>query len=94
MHPLRSDKAAYLGELDPQAGSTVKDSPLQLVGTCTKTELHICYIFACVGCRESHSLVGAIVSGNPQGSRLVDTVGFPVETLFSLDPSILPLILS
>ena len=37
-----------------------------------------------------HSLVGGSVSGSPQGSRLVDTVGLLVESLSSLDLTILP----
>jgi hypothetical protein len=36
------------------------------------------------------SLFSGSVSVNPQGSRLVDFVGLPVEFLFPLGPSVLP----
>ena len=36
------------------------------------------------------SLVGGSVSGSPQGSRLVDSIGLPVEFAFSILPPILP----
>jgi hypothetical protein len=47
-----------------------------------KTKLHICYI--CVGRPKTNpvcSLVGGSVSESPQWSRLVDSVGLPVEFL-------------
>ena len=39
------------------------------------------------------SLVGGLVSENPQRSRLIDSLGLPVEFLSSSGPSILPLTL-
>jgi hypothetical protein len=36
------------------------------------------------------SLVGGSVSGSPQGSKLVGSVGLPVESLSSSGPSVLP----
>lgn len=53
-----------------------------------KTNLPISYI--CVGFLyqvQACSLVGASVSVNPQGSRLVDAVSFLVELLSLLGPS-------
>jgi hypothetical protein len=48
-----------------------------------KTKLHICYL--CVGRPRSSpcvcSLVGGLVSESPQRSRLVDSIGLPVEFL-------------
>jgi hypothetical protein len=50
-----------------------------------KTKLHTCYIcMGIVGPDLALSLVGDSVSGSPQGSRLVDFVGLPVEFLSSL----------
>jgi hypothetical protein len=43
-----------------------------------------------LGPAHAHSLVGGSVSGNPQGNRLVDFVGLPVEFLSSSSFSILP----
>jgi hypothetical protein len=39
------------------------------------------------------SLVGSLVSGSSQGSRLVDIVGFPMGLPSSSVPSVLPLTL-
>lgn len=53
--------------------------------------LLICYICAvALGPAHTHSLVGDSVSVSPQGSRLVDSVGLPVEFLSPLGPAILP----
>jgi hypothetical protein len=54
-----------------------------------KTKLHICYICA-VGLRPAsiYSLVGSLVSVSPQESRLVDSVGLPVEFLSPPGPTI------
>jgi hypothetical protein len=90
--PLRPGKAAKLGEQDPQAGSRVKDSPsFSCWGICMKTKLYIC-INVRVGLGSDHvcSLVGGSVSGSPQGSRLCDSVGLPVEFLSPLGSSVLP----
>ena len=40
--------------------------------------------------RGNPCVLGGLVSGSPQGSRLVDSVGLPVEFLSPLGPSILP----
>jgi hypothetical protein len=60
-----------------------------------KTKLHICYVLhglwgASLGAAHACSLVGSSVSENPQGFRLFDSVGLPVELLFSPGPSFLP----
>jgi hypothetical protein len=66
-------------------------APLQLFGTHMKTKLNICYI--CEG-RPRSSL--CLIFGwwfslwEPQGSRLVDSVGLPVEFLSPLGAAILP----
>jgi hypothetical protein len=52
-----------------------------------KTNLLICYICA-AGLDPTHLVCGS-VSGKKE-SRLVDYVGLPVESLSSLDPSIVP----
>lgn len=58
-------------------------------GPFIKTKLFTCYICARVlGSACAHSVVGDLVSVNPQESRLDDSVGFPVEFLYSLGPSI------
>jgi hypothetical protein len=55
-----------------------------------KTELYICYIcaggvgLACV------SLVGGSISESPQVSRLVESIGLPVEFLSTLSPQSFP----
>jgi hypothetical protein len=59
-----------------------------------KTKLLICY--TCAGGLGSASvsfLVGDSVSGSPQGSSLVDSVGFLVESLYPSGPSKLPTLL-
>ena len=55
-----------------------------------KTKLIICYICVGWGLGLVCSLVGGSVSGNPQGSELVDSVGLLVEPLSLLGSSILP----
>ena len=56
-----------------------------------KTKLHFCYICeGGLGPDHAHFLVESSVSGNPQGSRLVDYVGLPVEFLSLSGPAILP----
>jgi hypothetical protein len=51
-----------------------------------KIKLYICYICTeTLGSAYVYSLVDSSVSGNPQASRLVDSVFLPVESL-SLDP--------
>ena len=49
----------------------------------------------CLGSWTTHlwSLVGGLVSGSSQGSRLVDTVGLPMGLPPPLAPSILPITL-
>jgi hypothetical protein len=55
-----------------------------------ETKLPIFYICAGgIGPVCVHSLVGYSVSGNPQGPRLVDSVGLPVESLSYSGPPIL-----
>ena len=56
-----------------------------------KTKLHICCIYVGWGLGLAHvySLVGGSVSGSSQESILVDLVGFPVEFLSYLGPSVL-----
>ena len=93
VHPrlLKPDKAAQLGEWDPQATNRFRDIPcFSCWETCMKTKLQI-YICAqwwdegaYRGPAHAHSLVGGPVSGTPQGYRLVDSVGLPVEFLSSL----------
>ena len=96
MHPLplRPDKAAQLGDWDPQAGNRFKDSTpalLQLLGYLHEDQAaHLLHM--CGGPRSNlgYSLVGGSDSGSPQGSRLIDSVGLLVESLsffWSLNPS-------
>jgi hypothetical protein len=59
-----------------------------------KTKLHICYVcMGVVGLGPVHvwSLVGGLVSGSRQESRLVESVSLPVESLSFSGPAILPL---
>ena len=79
---LRPDKEAQLRE----TGNRFRDSPCSSFGETHikkhENQMHICYI--CVGnLGSAHvgSLVGGSVSESPQGSRLVDSVGLPVEFL-------------
>jgi hypothetical protein len=54
-----------------------------------KTKMLICYIgTGDLGPAQAHSLVGDSISRSPQESRLVNSVGLPVESLSSLGPSI------
>ena len=47
-----------------------------------KTRLLICFIFTgSMGPAHAHSLVGDSVSESLRGSRLIDSVGHPVESL-------------
>ena len=56
-----------------------------------KTKLLTCYICARdLGAPIASCLLGDSVSGKPQGSRLVDSVGLSVESLTSSGPSVLP----
>ena len=58
-----------------------------------KTKLHICCICLVLlglGLDHAHSLVDGSISGSSQGSRLVDSVGFPVESLSSQVPQSSP----
>jgi hypothetical protein len=56
-----------------------------------ETELHVCYICAGgLGPVCACSLIGDSVSENSQESRLLDSVGLPVEFLSPLGPAILP----
>jgi hypothetical protein len=43
-----------------------------------------------LGSDPAYSLVVDSISGSPEGSRLIDSVGLPMESLFCLTPSILP----
>ena len=52
----------------------------------TKLLTDIC---AGLGPAHAHSLVGDSGTGNPQESRLVDSVGFSVDSLSSSCPSVL-----
>ena len=65
---------------------------LQLLGTHMKTKLHICYTYVWRVLDTAHvcSLVGGSVSESPEGSRLIDTVGFSVEFLSPSGPQFFP----
>jgi hypothetical protein len=57
-----------------------------------KTILQMCYMYVgCGGIGPAHvcSLLGGSVCGNPQGYRLVDSVGLLIESLFPLCSSVL-----
>jgi hypothetical protein len=85
--PLRPDMVAQLGEQDPQAGNSFSYS---CWGNRMKTKLHLCYIYVLGGIGP----FGGSVSGSPQVSKLVNSVGLPVESLSSLGLSVLPPTLS
>lgn len=57
-----------------------------------KTKLHIYYVHGDLGPALIYSFVDRSVSGNCQGSRLVDYIGLLMESLSLPDLSILPLI--
>jgi hypothetical protein len=92
--PLRPDKAAQLGKWDPQASNRVKDSPCSSCWrTHMETNLHLCYICARLGWVTSSPcmLFGWwFTPWEPQGFRLVDSVGLPMECLSYPGPSVLP----
>ena len=71
LHPLllKPDKAAQLGEQDPQAGNGVRESLCSSYWrTCMKTKLHICYIGA-GGLGPAHYALWLVVQalGAPKG---------------------------
>ena len=72
-----------VGEQIPQLDHSFRDSPLPVVGvTHMETVLHICYICARgLGPAHVYSLIGGSVYESSQGSRLVDSVGLPMEFL-------------
>ena len=78
---------------DPQAGDRVRVSPdASCLGIPMKTKLHIYYVHGDLGPALIYSFVDRSVSGNCQGSRLVDYIGLLMESLSLPDLSILPLI--
>jgi hypothetical protein len=89
---LRSDMAAQLGEQHPQRSNSFRDSPCSSCwGTHMKTKLYIwCTCAGLLGPALEHSLVGGSVSGIPQGSKIVDSVGLFVEPLSLPGSSVLP----
>ena len=55
-----------------------------------KLKVLMCYICGRdLGSAHTHSFVGDSVNGSPTKSRLVESIGLPVESLPSLDPSTL-----
>lgn len=53
--------------------------------------MSVTYVYGGLGLSHTYSLVGGSVFVSPYGSRLVVPVGFPMVSLTSLVPSILPL---
>ena len=87
---MRQDRVAQLGERDSQAGNRIRDSPVPVVGRPHEAQTtHLLHICRGIGPAFVCSIVGSSVSGIPQGSRLVDTVGL-VESLSPLGFSVLP----
>ena len=87
----------HLGEQDSQTGNRFSDSfHFSCWRTHMQTNLYFCYICAGhwgaggLGATGISSSVGDSDSGSPQGSRLFDSIGLPVESLSSLGPSVLP----
>jgi len=60
-------------------GDPHEDQTAHLINACGDPRYH-----------HVHSLVGGSVSGRPQGSRLVNSEGLPVESLSSSGPLVLP----
>jgi hypothetical protein len=66
----------------------IKEQPLGDLPEDQAAHLQHMFREVVVGPACAHSLVCGLVFGSPQVFRLVDSVGLPVETLFSLGPSI------
>jgi len=81
-----------LEEYDPQVDKRFRDSPTPDLGDPHEDQtvplLHICLPTV-----HAQSWVGGSVSGRPEVSRLVDSVGPPMEFLTYMGPLILPLTL-
>jgi hypothetical protein len=78
------------GSTGRSEGSRLRDNPCSSSWeTRMKTKLLICYVCAeILGPAHACSLVGDLVSGSLQGSRLVEFVDVPAESLSSSGPSI------
>jgi hypothetical protein len=79
--PLRSAETLQLKEQDLETGNKVRVSPYSSCwGTHIKTKPHVCCIFAgALGQALVCSLV--VVSRSLQGSRLIDSVCLPLESI-------------
>lgn len=76
-------------QVGKQATGSGTDSIPVVWKTLMKNKLFICYIYAGdLDLAYACHLVGDSVSGRPQGSRLVISVGLSVESLSSFGPSI------
>jgi hypothetical protein len=82
---------AQLGETESAGRQQSQGSPCSSCWwTHMKTKLHIYYLCArCLGLVHASPLFDGSVSGNLQGSRFKDSVGFPVGFLSLLGPSML-----
>jgi hypothetical protein len=90
--PTEARQGSRVREIHSQTGNSFRDSPCSSIfGIHMKTDLHICYICVgglgpdCISC-----LVRGSVSESPQGTKLVESIGLPVEFLTTSGPPILP----
>ena len=81
---------AQLGEWNPQAGIKSETATTIVVGESTLKPIctYVTYMRGGLGPVHAHNLDGCSVSGIHQDSRVVDSIGLPVDSLSSLGPAI------
>ena len=89
--PTEARQSSPVRGIGSIGGQQSQRGPSPVSGGPTWTLTYLLYMCRGLGLACVCSLVGGSVSGSPQGSRLVDSVGLFVESLSTLGPAIYPL---